>query len=137
MRFEIQPTLLSNSAKIIDWSLSTLLLKNEGNYRWFLLVPRRDGITEITDLAADDQLQLMREINSLSNVIQSVFDTDKLNVASIGNQVPQLHVHVVGRFKHDPLWPESIWQANYKPEYLDDEIFAKQVEKIKKAINLD
>lgn len=137
MRFEIQPTLLSNSAKIIDWSLSTLLLKNEGNYRWFLLVPRRDGVTEITDLAADDQLQLMREINSLSNVIQSVFDTDKLNVASIGNQVPQLHVHVVGRFKHDPLWPESIWQANYKPEYLDDEIFAKQVEKIKKAINLD
>lgn len=137
MGFEIQPALLSNSAKIIDWSLSTLLLKNEGNYRWFLLVPRRDGITEITDLAADDQLQLMREINSLSNVIQSVFDTDKLNVASIGNQVPQLHVHVVGRFKHDPLWPESIWQANYKPEYLDDEIFAKQVEKIKKAINLD
>lgn len=137
MGFEIQPALLSNSAKIIDWSLSTLLLKNEGNYRWFLLVPRRDGVTEITDLAADDQLQLMREIHSLSNVIQSVFDTDKLNVASIGNQVPQLHVHVVGRFKHDPLWPESIWQPNYKPEYLDDEIFAKQVEKIKKAINLD
>ena len=134
MSFHIQKELLSNSAKIIEWPLSTLLLKNEQAYRWFLLVPRKENLIETTDLTTVDQIQLMREVSALSTYIQSSFSTDKINVASIGNRVPQLHIHVVGRFKHDPLWPESIWQKNYTPNLFNEEDFAQQAAKAVQAI---
>lgn len=132
--FQIQTALLNNSAEIIQWPLSTLLLKNEDNYRWFLLVPRKESVSEITALTIEEQFQLMREINTLSNFIQATFKTDKINIASIGNKVPQLHVHVVGRFETDPLWPESIWQAKYAPMLSSEAEFTVQAEKIRQAI---
>ena len=72
----------------------------------------------------------MKEINHLANFVQTHFKTDKINIASIGNMVPQLHVHVVGRFKTDPLWPESIWQAAYQAESYSEVDYAALVTEI-------
>jgi diadenosine tetraphosphate (Ap4A) HIT family hydrolase len=91
MRSTICEALLHNSADIIDWPLCKVLLKNEINYPWLLLVPRKEGVNEITDLSASDQAQLMREINAAATFLKTYFSADKINVASIGNQVPQLH----------------------------------------------
>lgn len=121
----IDPQLLMNSKEVADWTLNKVLFKNERHYPWFLLIPKADKkITELTQLSEQEQTQLMREINCLAEFMQTYFKTDKVNVASIGNQVPQLHVHVVGRYKNDPLWPESIWQAAYKAEHYPEAEYA-------------
>ena len=75
-----------------------------------MLVPRVDYIQELYQLSKSKQIQLMEEISALSEIIQDVFRPNKLNVASLGNMVSQLHIHVVGRYCEDPLWPQAIWQ---------------------------
>ncbi len=79
--------------------------------RWLILVPRSPGACEIIDLAEDAQAQLMSEIAVASRALKAVTACDKLNVAAIGNVVPQLHVHVVARRRDDPAWPKPIWGA--------------------------
>ncbi len=115
MTFTLDPTLLDNSIELADWPLCTVLLKNERQYAWCILIPKRENISDITQLDSDTQIALMQEIDRLAKIIHHHFQPDKLNIATIGNKVSQLHIHVVGRFKHDPLWPESIWQAKYQP----------------------
>lgn len=119
MKFIIDPALTHNTIELADWPLCNVLFKNEKHFAWCVLVPRRPNITELYQLDTADQMQLMTEISRLSKIIQLYFQPDKLNIAAIGNKVPQLHIHIVGRFTHDPLWPESIWQASYKPEAYD------------------
>ncbi len=113
MPFTIDPRLMHNAVSVADWPLCTVLFKNEQHYAWFVLIPRRSALTELVELDETDQILLLGEINQISRIIQQTFAPDKLNIATLGNQVPQLHVHVVGRFRVDPLWPESIWQAAY------------------------
>lgn len=108
--------LLENTQLIKQFSLSDLIVKNEKNYPWFLLLPRVEGTVELTDLSSEQQQQLMNEINAVATWVKQQFSPDKINVATIGNIVSQLHIHIVGRFKTDPLWPGSIWQPNYVPE---------------------
>jgi diadenosine tetraphosphate (Ap4A) HIT family hydrolase len=115
INFELAPKLSDGSEQLASWSLCDVLFKNELHYAWFLLVPRRVDISELMQLSSVDQQQLTLETAQLSALIKTEFNPDKLNIASIGNQVPQLHVHVVGRFKTDPLWPAGIWQPDYQP----------------------
>lgn len=119
MTFILDPALAKSSIEIVQWPLSTVLFKNEKNYAWFLLVPRRADIREIYQLEIADQQQLLTEIRRLSLAVEQQFKPHKLNVAGIGNKIGQLHIHVVGRFTHDPLWPESIWQPGYQAERYD------------------
>lgn len=91
------------------FSLCHLLLMNDSNYPWFILVPDRDDIREIYQLDAADREQLLDESCQLSEFVMSVFEGDKLNVAALGNQVPQLHLHHIVRYTTDPAWPTPVW----------------------------
>jgi diadenosine tetraphosphate (Ap4A) HIT family hydrolase len=91
--------------------LSRVLAVNDANFPWVLLVPRRPGASEIIDLAEPDQALLTAEIARVASALKSITSCDKLNVAAIGNVVPQLHVHVVARRKNDAAWPRPVWGA--------------------------
>jgi diadenosine tetraphosphate (Ap4A) HIT family hydrolase len=111
MPFTLHPQLERDTLAIGDLALSRVLLMNDANYPWLILVPRREGVVEIVDLAEGDRQQLMREIAQVSSALKAVTDCEKLNVAAIGNVVPQLHVHVVARRHSDPAWPKPVWGA--------------------------
>jgi diadenosine tetraphosphate (Ap4A) HIT family hydrolase len=109
--WSLHPQLAHDTETIGDLALSRLLVSNDANYPWLLLVPRRRGASEIIDLDAADQRQLMAEIAMVSQALKAVTLCDKLNVAAIGNVVPQLHVHIVARRRDDPAWPKPVWGA--------------------------
>ena len=92
-----------------QFPLCHLLLMNDRNYPWFILVPDRENIREIYQLEATDRNQLLDESCLLSEFLMNEFNGDKLNVAALGNQVPQLHLHHVVRYHSDPAWPAPIW----------------------------
>jgi diadenosine tetraphosphate (Ap4A) HIT family hydrolase len=107
--FTVDPVIASLTHQVADWPLSRVFVYNDARYHWGLLVPRRAGVIEMCDLAAQDQQQLMAEIVKLSGMIRTLPGVTKLNVGNLGNMVPQLHVHVIGRFAGDPAWPAPVW----------------------------
>jgi diadenosine tetraphosphate (Ap4A) HIT family hydrolase len=113
--FTLDPRLASDTFEITDLVLSKLLLMDNANFPWVILVPRKENICEIIDLNEEDQMQLMREISLVSRIMQEIFSPDKLNVAALGNIVPQLHVHIIARFKGDIAFPEPTFGKAKKP----------------------
>lgn len=109
--FELHPQLASDTVPVGQFQLSLVLLCKDANYPWIILVPKRTGMREIYHLSDEDQMQLIRESSHLCEVMTSIYAPTKMNVASIGNMVPQLHVHHVARFDSDPAWPKAIWGA--------------------------
>jgi diadenosine tetraphosphate (Ap4A) HIT family hydrolase len=109
--WSLHPQLGQDNVTVGDLPLSRLLVSNDANYPWLLLVPRRPGACEIIDLSEKDQSQLMIEIAHTSRALKAVTACHKLNVAAIGNVVPQLHVHIVARRRDDPAWPKPVWGA--------------------------
>lgn len=107
--FTVDPVIQKLTYQLADWPLSRVFLYNDSRYQWGLLVPRRPGVIEMCDLVPEDQAKLMAEIVKLSGLIRALPDVEKLNVGNLGNMVPQLHVHVVGRRKGDPAWPGPVW----------------------------
>ena len=107
--FTVDPVITSLTRPLADWPLSRVFLYNDSRYQWGLLVPRRAGAIEMCDLNESDQAQLMAEIIKLSGFIRPLPGVEKLNVGNLGNMVPQLHVHVIGRFQGDPAWPGPVW----------------------------
>ena len=102
-----------------DLPLSRLLLGNDATYPWLILVPRRRNAVEIVDLDTSEQAELMGEIADVSRALRAVTACDKLNIAAIGNVVPQLHIHVIARRRGDAAWPRPVWGAvpprDYEP----------------------
>ena len=107
--WSLHPQLEQDTAAVGDLPLSRLLVNNDANYPWLLLVPRRPGAIEIIDLSEKDQSQLMIEIAHTSRALKDITACHKLNVAAIGNVVPQLHVHIIARERDDPSWPKPVW----------------------------
>ncbi len=107
--FELHPQLSADTIVIGDLPLCRLLLVNDSQYPWLILVPRRVDIQENYQLDEPDRQQLLIESNTLSLLLMNHFDGDKLNVAALGNMVPQLHIHHIVRFKTDPAWPQPVW----------------------------
>lgn len=107
--WSLHPQLEHDTVPVGDLALSLLLAMNVADYPWLILVPRRPGITEIADLDPADAAHLVEEIALVSRALKDVTSCDKLNVAAIGNVVPQLHVHIVARWKTDPLWPKPVF----------------------------
>ncbi len=107
--FELHPTLRADTYLIGHFKLSVALLMNNRLLPWVILVPRRVGMREAYELSASDQHQLMLESATLGEALMREFKGDKLNTAAIGNMVPQLHVHHIVRFQHDPVWPQPVW----------------------------
>jgi diadenosine tetraphosphate (Ap4A) HIT family hydrolase len=107
--FHLHPRLQADCFLVGHLALSQVLMMNDSLYPWFILVPRRIDITEIHQLNAADRLQLLAESCLLAETLQSIYRPDKLNIAAIGNLVPQLHVHHVARYRTDTAWPAPIW----------------------------
>ena len=112
-----------------------MLLMRDANYPWFILVPDREGITEIHQLDEADQQRLMHESVLLSQVLERVFSPDKLNIASLGNIVPQCHVHHIVRYRTDVAWPAPVWGRVPLKEYSEDAL-ARVVGVMKQALSL-
>lgn len=107
--FELAPEIERDSLWLADWPLCQLRVQNDANYPWFILVPRRVAMVEIIDLTQDEQRQLWRESAFLSEFLKAEFNAKKLNVAALGNMVPQLHVHHIVRYENDIAWPAPVW----------------------------
>lgn len=132
--FETDSRILSSSIWLKDSELSTIYIKNESNFPWFILVPRVKDCQEIIDLNAEQRHILMEEIAMLSNQINNYYQPDKLNVGALGNIVSQLHIHVVARFKNDVLWPHGIWQPAFTSKLYDESELARIVKKWQKIL---
>jgi diadenosine tetraphosphate (Ap4A) HIT family hydrolase len=107
--WSLHPQLAKDTINIGDLPLSRVLVVNDANFPWLMLVPRRPEVSEIIDLDEVAQAQLMVEIARTGRALKVVTECDKLNVAALGNVVPQLHVHVVARRTGDAAWPRPIW----------------------------
>ena len=107
--FALDPRLAQGSEPVADWPLSQLRLKDDARFHWLLLVPRHPNAVELTDLAGEDWRMLTAEILAASRLVQAIAAPDKVNVATLGNIVAQLHVHVIGRWHSDPAWPDPVW----------------------------
>lgn len=117
---ELHPQLKTDTVEIGRFRLCRLLIMKDANYPWFILVPDRESVTEIHQLPAEDQWQLMRESVLLSEALVRAFTPDKLNIAALGNVVPQLHLHHIVRYRHDPAWPAPVWGRVAASEYQYD-----------------
>ena len=107
----LHPQLERDTASFGDLPLSRVLVINDANFPWLLLVPRRPGMVDLIDLDEVEQAQLMTEITRVARALREVTKCDKLNVAALGNAVPQLHVHIIARFRTDVAWPKPVWGA--------------------------
>ena len=112
LEFELHETLAADTAEVARWPLCRVLLMNESRYPWLILVPARVDKTEIHDLDQADQSLLITEIDRASRALSRVYSPHKINVAAIGNLVPQLHIHAVARFRTDDAWPGPVWGAH-------------------------
>ena len=129
---KINKNFLKTSHYISDLKLCTLRLIDNAKFPWIILIPKRKGVTDITNLNTKDQLNLMKEIVYCSKLMKKIFKTSRLNIEKIGNVVPQLHIHIIARYKNDSSWPLSVWVVkgkNYSKLTLD-----KTISKISKAI---
>ena len=109
--WSLHPQLQRDTLPVGDLPLCRVLLINDANYPWLLLVPRLPNIVEIIDLGDEDLAQLMAEITQASRVMKAMTGCEKINVAALGNVVPQLHVHIIARGRNDPAWPKPVWGA--------------------------
>jgi diadenosine tetraphosphate (Ap4A) HIT family hydrolase len=116
MNFTLHPD-LAKKTFIIDLALCRVLLEDESHYPWLMLVPKRDQLSRIMDLAPVDQSLLMQEVDGAQRVLWDLFHPTQVNVAAIGNKTPQLHVHVIARFISDPAWPHTVWDHPIKKPY--------------------
>src|SRR5450755_2262653 len=116
--WQLAPTLAADTVPVGDLPLARVLLANDANYPWLILVPRLPGLTEITDLDPNEQVQLLGEIDAAARALKAVTEYEKLNVAALGNVVAQLHVHVIGRRHSDAAWPKPMWGVAKPAVYL-------------------
>jgi diadenosine tetraphosphate (Ap4A) HIT family hydrolase len=107
--FQLHPRLAADTSFVADWPLCRVLLMEDARYPWLVLVPRRAGLTEIADLHPEDRAALMDEMVRAGEAVQTLLPEAKLNIGALGNVVPQLHVHVIGRVAGDPAWPGPVW----------------------------
>ena len=114
MSFKLDRKFLKTSHHLIDLKLCTIRLNDNSKFPWIILIPKRNKITDISDLNSKDQTLLMKEIVYVSKVMKKLFKTSKLNVEKIGNIVPQLHIHIIARSKNDSSWPLSVWVVKGK-----------------------
>ncbi|MHA7927063.1 MAG: HIT domain-containing protein [Marinobacter sp.] len=120
--FRLHERLEADTIGLGRTSLCEIRLMNDSTWPWVLLVPAVAGIREIYQLSADQQHQLVRESSALSEAMMDVFGGDKMNVAALGNMVPQLHLHHIVRFEGDPAWPGPIWGKQAPVPYTEEEL---------------
>ncbi len=120
--FELHAQLSKDSLWIADWPLCQLRVINDSNYPWFILVPRRANVRDVIDLSDEDQAQLWLESAKLSRLLRQKFSPEKLNLAALGNMVPQLHLHHIARFTSDAAWPSPVWGKVTSIPYTEEQL---------------
>ena len=120
--FSIHPQLVSDCVEIGNLALCRVLLMNDRRFPWVILVPKRAGLREFHEVSQEDVADLVQEINMSSIAIQGLKEITKLNVAALGNQTPQLHVHVIGRTSSDDAWPGPVWGVGTAEPYSESEL---------------
>ncbi|WP_339671624.1 HIT domain-containing protein [Dasania marina] len=123
--FELHPQLAKDCVWLGDFALCRVLLNRDNHYPWLILVPRREDISEIFQLSGQDQQQLLQESSELSACLMRYFNADKMNVAALGNMVPQLHIHYIARFKADIAWPNPVWGFASALSYSEQDLAAR------------
>lgn len=134
--FKLDPQLERDTIALASLPLCELLLMNDSNYPWIILVPRRAGLRELVELTDDDQQQYLIESNAIATLLQTQFAAYKLNIAALGNMVEQLHIHHIARFKEDVAWPKPVWGAMPADAYAKAEL-SEVVDKIRLALAAD
>ena len=119
--FELNPRLEADTDWVLDLQLSRVLLMNDSRYPWLILVPRIPNVREWLDLSSTDQALLLAEQLQVSQCLQTLLSPDKLNIATLGNIVPQLHLHIIARFETDFAWPSPVWGRGDSVRYPPDE----------------
>lgn len=131
--FRLHERLEADTVQVLDWPLSAVRLMNDRSWPWLILVPRRPGLREIHDLPTLDLALLVGEMAKASRVMSELCRPEKVNIGALGNMVPQLHIHVIGRFRDDPAWPGPVWSFRppvpYRPDELD-----KTLERLRGAL---
>lgn len=122
MAFEIHPRLAAGGIELGRLGGCRLLLKNNSLFPWFILVPEVEGIEDLHQLPLGRYMEIMVAMRRVCEFVSSHFQPEKLNVGCIGNQVRQLHVHIIGRSTDDPAWPGTVWAFEGKQSYGDEEI---------------
>lgn len=128
--WRLHPQLADDSHPLAQWPLCELRLMDDSNHPWLVLVPRVADAVELIDLDDAQQAALLREVSMASRLLRDRFSPHKLNVAALGNLVPQLHVHVIARFQHDIAWPRPVWGTaaarSYTPEMLVERMLLRE-----------
>ena len=126
--WQLHPQLANDTVPVIELALCEVRLMDDANHPWLVLVPRVAEMIEIIDLDTAQRTQLAAEVDAACRALKTLFKPDKLNVAALGNLVPQLHVHVIARYRSDIAWPRPVWGAAnakpYAPEQLVERIQA-------------
>jgi diadenosine tetraphosphate (Ap4A) HIT family hydrolase len=131
--WHLHPQLADDTHPVAQFELSELRLMDDANHPWLILVPRVDGAVELIDLDEPQQLALTREIACASRALQAAFKPYKLNVAALGNLVPQLHVHVIARYREDIAWPRPVWGMASAQPY-SPEILVQRIRRLQDAL---
>ena len=109
MTFSLHPKLLQDTLFMVDWPVNRICLMNDANYPWLILIPRLEGLRDFHEVPRENEGEFLAEINHAARILKRVTGAEKMNTAALGNTVPQLHVHVIARFKNDPAWPGPVW----------------------------
>lgn len=133
MTWTLHSQLAADTLLVGDFPLCRLLLMNESRYPWCILVPRRSGAKELHRLDDADQLQLLRESTALARAMEAAFAPHKMNVAALGNLVPQLHVHHIARYRGDPAWPAPVW-GKFPPQAYEPAAAAERATRLRQLL---
>ena len=131
--WHLHPQLADDTHPVASWPLCELRLMDDANHPWLILVPRVVDAVELVDLSVAQQAELMREIGVASRMLQGEFKPYKLNVAALGNLVPQLHVHVIARYQEDIAWPRPVWGMAAAQPY-PPEMLVHRIEALRRAL---
>ena len=122
--FALDQRLQQDTLAIGDFPICRLLLSNDANYPWFILVPRINGISEVFQLDVVDQQRVWQETTALAQLLNEGWSADKMNIGALGNVVSQLHVHVIVRKRDDAAWPAPVWGKHPAQSYTDEQVAA-------------
>ena len=117
MTFVVHERLAADCVEVCDLPVCKVLLMNDARYPWLILVPRRDDLTDLHQIEAGEQKQVFAEITKVSKALEAIYSPHKLNVAALGNQVPQLHIHIIARQTDDAAWPGPVWGVGESTPY--------------------
>lgn len=119
--FTLHPQLKKDTFFVGSLKIANILLMNDSRYPWLILVPRINDVCDITDLTAEQRAEFNEEINHVAAAMKRHYQPERLNIAMLGNVVPQLHCHIIARFKEDFAWAKPVWGIGEAIAYTNEQ----------------